>query len=90
MLNGKGDKGPQKKREEEIAKPNSSPKNLPNLVFVVQFRGPAEPGSAHFAGRAEHVMSGQSTSFETPEELVDFFGRVMKELKPRSQKGKRQ
>jgi hypothetical protein len=90
VLNGKGGKGPPKKRAEEIAKPNSSPKNLPNLVFVVQFHDPAEPGSAHFAGRAEHVMSGKSTSFETPEDLVDFLRRVMKELKPRSQKGKRQ
>ena len=71
-------------------KPDPSPKNLPDLVFVVQFRDPTEPGSAHFAGRAEHVMSGQNTGFETPEELVDFFGRVMNQLKPRSQKGKRQ
>jgi hypothetical protein len=35
-------------------------------------------------------MSGQSTGFETPEELVDFFGRVMNQLKPQSQKGIRQ
>ena len=63
-------------------KPDSSPKNLPDLVFVVQFRDPTERGSAHFAGRAEHVMSGQNTCFETPEELVDFFGRVMNQLKP--------
>jgi hypothetical protein len=67
-------------------KPESSPKNLPDLVFVVQFRDPTEPGSMGFAGRAEHVMSGQNTGFETPEQLVDFFGRVMKQLKPRSQK----
>jgi hypothetical protein len=30
-------------------------------------------------------MSGQNTGFETPEELVEFFGRVMNQLKPRSQ-----
>ena len=82
MLNGKGDKGSQKGRKEEIVKSDQSPKNLPDRVFVVQFRDPAEPGSANFAGRAEHVMSGQSTGFETPEELVDFFGRVMDQLKP--------
>jgi hypothetical protein len=63
----------------------ASPKNLPDLVFVVQFRDPTEPASARFAGRAEHVMSGQNTDFETPEGLVDFFGRVMNQLKPRSQ-----
>ena len=68
-------------------KPDPSPKNLPALAFVVQFHHPMEPRSARFAGRAEHLMSGQNTTFETPEELVDFFGRVMNQLKPRSQKG---
>ena len=68
-------------------KPDPSPTNSPDRVFVVQFRDRTEPGPARFAGRAEHVMSGQYTGFETPEELVDFFGRVMNRLKPRSQKG---
>jgi hypothetical protein len=90
VLSGKSDNRSKKGRKEEIVKSDPSPKNLPDLVFVVQFRDPTEPGSASFAGRAEHVMSGQNTGFKTPEELVDFFGRVMKELKPRSQKGKRQ
>jgi hypothetical protein len=89
VLNGKSDKGSKKKRKEEIVKPDPS-KNLPDLVFVVQFRDPTEPGSARFAGRAEHLMSGQSTGFKTPEELADFFGRVMNQLKPQSQKGIRQ
>jgi hypothetical protein len=84
VLNGKGDKGPKNRRKEEMVKPNPSPKNLPDWVFVVQFRDPTESGSARLAGRAEHVMSGQSTGFETPDELVDFFGRVMNQLKPRS------
>ena len=82
MLNGKGAKGSQKGRKEEIVKSDQSQKNSPDRVFVVQFRDPKQSGSAHFAGRAEHVMSGQSTRFETPEELVDFFGRVMDQLKP--------
>jgi hypothetical protein len=90
VLNGQSDKGSKKRRKEEIVKPDPSPKNLPDLVFVVQFRDPAEPESARFAGRAEHVMSGQNTGFETPEELVDFFGRVMNQLKRRSQKGIKQ
>ena len=77
MADGKGAKGSNKRRKEEIAKPDLSPKNLPDLVFVVQFRDPTEPGSTRFAGRAEHLMSGQNTGFETPEELVNFFGRVM-------------
>ena len=63
-------------------KPDPLPKNSPDRVFVVQFRNPAKRWSARFAGRAEHVMSGQSTGFQTPEELVAFFGRVMNQLKP--------
>lgn len=69
-------------------KADPSPKSL-DRVFVVQFRDPAEPGAARFAGRAEHVMSGENTGFEKPEELVDFLGRVMNHLKPPSQKGGR-
>jgi hypothetical protein len=87
VLNGKSNKGSKKGRKEEIVKPDPSPKNLPELAFVVQFHVPTEPRSPRFAGRAEHLMSGESTGFETPEELVDFFGRVMNQLKPRSRKG---
>jgi len=89
VLNGKGERSP-RRRKEEIGKPDPSPKNLADRVFVVQFRDSTEPGSWHFAGRAEHVMSGENTVFETPDELVDFLGRVMKQLKPRLQKGTRQ
>ena len=89
MLNGKSEKGSKKGRKEKV-KPDASLKTLADRVFVVQFRDPTEPGSAHFAGRAEHVMSGENTAFQTPEELVGFFGRVMKQLKPPSSEGVRQ
>jgi hypothetical protein len=68
-----------------IVKPDPSPKSL-DRVFVVQFREPAEASSACFAGRAEHVMSGENAGFEKPEELVEFLGRVMNQLKARPQK----
>jgi hypothetical protein len=90
VLNGKSGKRSKSRRKEETVKPDPPPKNFPDRVFVVQFRAPTEPGAAGFAGRAEHVMSGENTNFEKPEELVDFFGRVMNQLKPRSQKGPRQ
>jgi hypothetical protein len=86
VVSGKSDKGSKTRRKEEIVKPDPPPKNLPDLVFVVQFRDTTEPEAARFAGRAEHVMSGQNAGFETPAELVDFFERVMNRLKPRSQK----
>jgi hypothetical protein len=82
VLNGKSDKGSKKRQKEEIVRPDPSPKDLMDRAFVVQFRDPAEPGSARFAGRAEHIMSGEMTGFETPEELIGFFGRVMNQLKP--------
>ena len=84
VLNGKAHNRSKNGGKEEIAKSDPSAKNFRDRVFVVQFRDPTEPGSARFAGIAEHLMSGQSTGFETPEELVDFFGRVMNQLKPRS------
>jgi hypothetical protein len=79
-------KGSKKRGKEEIVKPDPSPKNLPERVFVVQFYDRIEPGSVRFTGRAEHVMSGENTGFETPEELVRFFSRVMNQLEPRSKK----
>jgi hypothetical protein len=78
VLKGKSDKGPPKRRTEEIVKVDPSQENLPDRVFVVQFRDPIEPRLARFAGRAEHVMSGQNAGFKTSEELVEFFGRVMR------------
>jgi hypothetical protein len=85
VLNVKGDEIYKTKRKEEIVKSDLSAKNAQNRVFVVQFRDPTEPRAARFAGRAEHIMSGQSAGFETPEELVDFFRRVIKQLRLRSQ-----
>jgi hypothetical protein len=82
VLKGKSDKGSKKRPKEEIVRPSPSPTRLMDRVFVVQFRDPTEPGSVRFAGRAEHIMSGEKMGFETPEELVGFFGRVMKQLKP--------
>jgi hypothetical protein len=82
--NGRSDKGSKKTWKEKIANPDPLPRNLPDLVFVVQFREPTEARSARFAGRAEHVMSGQNTGFERPEELIAFFGRVMNQLKTKS------
>jgi len=80
VANGKSDEGFKKRRREEIVKPDPSPNNLLDLVFVVQFHDRADAGSGCFTGRAEHLMSGRSKGFETPEELVDFFGRLMNRL----------
>jgi hypothetical protein len=78
------DKGSKKRGNEGIVRSDPSAKNLQDRVFVVQFRDPTEPRSARFAGRAEHVMSGENTNFETREELVNFFEQVINQLNPGS------
>jgi len=91
VLDGKSGKGLKKRQKEKRIKPGSSPENSPmspDRAFVVQFRDPSEP--AWFAGRVEHMMSGQNTGFVTPEELVEFFGRVMNRQNPRSQRSTKQ
>jgi DNA-binding CsgD family transcriptional regulator len=79
VVNGKNDKDAKGTKDDNV-KPDPLSQNLPDRVFVVQFRDRMEPGAARLSGRAEHVMSGENTDFETPEELVGFFGRVMKPL----------
>ena len=49
----------------------------PTRAFVVQFREPTAIASAHFAGRVEHMVSGDAVRFRSPEELLAFFGRVL-------------
>jgi len=68
--------------------PATSPMPL-EQTFVVQFRDCPRSGSAWFAGRTEHVMSGQSGDFVAPEELIEFFGRVMNQQVPPRGKGER-
>jgi hypothetical protein len=46
-------------------------------AFVVQFRGEAAVEQGHYAGRVEHVVSGQSAHFCTLEDLLAFMARVL-------------
>lgn len=51
----------------------------PQRAFVVQFRA----GQAPWAGRVEHVTSGQATCFQSAEELWAFMAQVVgKEEEP--------
>lgn len=49
----------------------------PQRAFVVQFRTGAGAESGPFAGRVEHMVSGQATRFHSLEELVAFITRVL-------------
>jgi hypothetical protein len=50
----------------------------PYRAFVVQFRVGAEPH--HFAGRVEHMTSGQAARFSSAEELLAFLTRVLTQV----------
>jgi hypothetical protein len=52
----------------------------PRRAFVVQFRTDAGNASGHFAGRIEHMTSGQAARFSSPEELVAFMTRVLTQV----------
>ena len=51
-------------------------------AFVVQFRGCTKTGSAWFAGRVEHLLSGKNKDFATPKGLTEFFARVLTQQLP--------
>ena len=57
------------------------PKNKPSLpsdrAFVVQLRGDAAVEQGDFRGRVEHLVSGQTTHFESVEEVMAFIARVV-------------
>jgi hypothetical protein len=46
-------------------------------AFVVHFRLSTNIAQGRIEGRVEHVVSGQSTHFDSLEELLAFMGRVL-------------
>ncbi len=56
-------------------------------AFVVQFRTETDVEQGRFAGRVEHVVSGQAMPFHSLEELLAFFAQVLApERTPSSEK----
>jgi hypothetical protein len=49
----------------------------PQWAFVVQLREGTELTREALRGRAEHILSGQAVHFQSLEELVAFFRRVL-------------
>ena len=49
----------------------------PHRAFVVQFRAETDITQARVEGRVEHVVSGQATHFQSLEELLAFFTRIL-------------
>ena len=50
-------------------------------AFVLKFRSDAEPGAGPFEGRVEHVASGRSAQFRTPEELRAIVAQLLAEVR---------
>jgi len=54
--------------------------------FVIKFL-PNTNADGSFSGRIEHVASGQTTRFESPEALLMFLNEVLKKIGLESQQG---
>ena len=55
---------------------NESPLS-PHRAFVVQFHGETDLERGPCAGRAEHVVSGHATHFQSLKELLAFIAQVL-------------
>ena len=51
-----------------------------NRAFVVQFRVQPSGASLGWAGRVEHVVSGQMSHFHSLEEMLAFISRVLADV----------
>lgn len=49
-------------------------------AFVVQLRADTQVETGRFAGRVEHILSGQATHFQSVEALLEFIARVWREI----------
>lgn len=59
--------------------PQSQPSLPTNRAFLVQFRIQSS-GASPYAGRVEHVVSGQVARFHSLEELLTFMVRVLTDV----------
>jgi hypothetical protein len=59
--------------------PADNPAHLSvHWAFVVQFQSDTVVEQGHLAGRVEHVISGQATTFQSLETLLAFMARVLR------------
>jgi hypothetical protein len=64
--------------------PPSQPVLPTNRAFLVQFRIPLTGEPSSYAGRVEHVVSGQMARFHSLEELLVFMMGVLNEVHDQS------
>jgi hypothetical protein len=58
----------------------SQPSHPTNRAFVVQFRVQPTGASPSYAGRVEHLVSGQVARFSSLEELQAFMMQVLSDV----------
>jgi hypothetical protein len=58
----------------------SQPSLPTNRAFLVQFRAQATEASPAYAGRVEHVVSGEGSRFQSLDELLAFMIRVLRHV----------
>lgn len=52
----------------------------PVHTFVVQFSADVQVDRGHVAGRVEHLVSRQATTFQSLEALLAFIAQVLREV----------
>jgi len=60
--------------------PNSEPTLPSNRAFVVQFRATTVSTTDDYAGRIEHLVSGQAIRFESWERLRHFIWEMLTQV----------
>jgi len=60
--------------------PQQTPSLPTNRAFVVQFHSRTDGSSPQWAGRVEHVSSGQAIHFDSWEQLQQFVAQVLQSL----------
>jgi hypothetical protein len=66
------------------AVPSTQPSLPSNRVFVVQVRAQPRRASSPYAGRVEHLVSGQAVRFHSLEELVGFMVSRLADMQAQS------
>jgi len=62
----------------------SQPSLPTNRAFLVQFRLQSTEASPAYAGRVEHVVSGEGTRFHSLDELLAFMIHVLRHVQQAS------
>jgi hypothetical protein len=61
-----------------VTQPSGGARPLPvERAFVVQLHVETDVARGRFAGRVEHVLSGQAAHFNTLQDLLTFINRVL-------------